>query len=183
MEDTDGVVTCLGGERVVELGGDGGGLEEAAPADRLVRAAVVVVVVRLEVLLADEELAEDVGRSVDMHVQSKQPLLQSHRVAEGEPVEGDAAALRGEAVLDATPVHHLCLCPGFSGRKGDKSDTRPQSLSGRCTDFKHSAVLFFFFFCGGVDGFFFFFFFFREILPPFVRNYKLRKYNVAKQKK
>lgn len=132
MEDTDGVVTCLRGECVVELGGDGGGLEEAAPADRLVRGVVVIVVVRLEVLLADEELVEDVGRSVYMHVQSKQPLLQSHRVDEGEPVKDDAATFRGEAVLDATPVHHLCLCPvhlsSVDGRGTSQTHARREPL-------------------------------------------------------
>lgn len=71
VNDTGGGVTCLRGVCVSELRGDGGGLEQPASVNRLIRMVGVVVVVRLKVLLAHEQLADNVERSVYIHVQSK----------------------------------------------------------------------------------------------------------------
>lgn len=89
-----------------ELRGHRVGFEEPAPAALLIRA--VVVVIGLKMVLADEQLAEDVEGSVSIHVQSEEPLPQSVRVAEWEPVEGEVRPLRAYAALDAASVNHGC---------------------------------------------------------------------------
>ncbi len=103
VNDTGGGVTCLTG--VSELGGDGGALEEPGPAARLIRD--VVVVVRLEVLLADEQLAEGVERSVYIHVEGEQPLPQSLPVDERKPMKDEVRAFGAPARINATLVDHL----------------------------------------------------------------------------
>lgn len=88
-----------------ELCGDSVGFEESASAGLLIRGFDVVI--RLKMLLADEKLAEDVERSVYIHVQSKQPLPESVRVSQREPMKREVRAFCVPAVIDATSVNHF----------------------------------------------------------------------------
>lgn len=76
-----------------ELRGDGGGFEKPASAARQV--LHVVVVVRLKMLLAHEEFAEDVTGGLQVHVQGKEPLSQLLRVAEWKPMKDDVRPFYG----------------------------------------------------------------------------------------
>lgn len=73
----------------------------------MVRGVVVVVVVRLEVLLADEQLVDNVERSVCVHVQSKQPLPQSLWVDHREPMKDEVPAFYSIAGVNATFMNHF----------------------------------------------------------------------------
>lgn len=107
VNDTGCGVSRLTGVCVSELGGDGGGLEEPGPASRLVRAVVVVIVVRLKVLLADEQLVDNAEGSVYVHVQGKQPLPQSLWVDHWKPMKGEVPAFGITAGVNATLVNHF----------------------------------------------------------------------------
>lgn len=173
VTDTGGGVTCLRGVGLSEPGGDGGGPEDPAPAWRLMRACVVVV--RLKVFLADEQLADNVERSVYIHVQSAQPLPQSLRVSERKAMKGELWTFGVRAGVNATLEDHLVFNVRWTNAwKG--SDTPADSLSsGRCNDFKSSAVCCCFFFSAPSSSPFFCnapgWHLFGEILPPFVRKY------------
>lgn len=107
VNDTGCGVSCLAGVCVSELGGHGGGLEDAGPASRLGRAVAVVIVVRLKVLLADEQLVDNEEGGVYVHVQGKQPLPQSLRVDHWKPMKGEVPAFDITAGVNATLVNHF----------------------------------------------------------------------------
>lgn len=67
----------------------------------------VAVVVRSEVVLTHEELAEDVQRSVYIHVETEQPLPQFLRVAQWKPVEDYARSFNAETGVDAALDNHF----------------------------------------------------------------------------
>lgn len=113
VNDTSGGLACLAGVCVSELGGNGGGLKEPAPSARLLRAiVVVVVVVRLEVLLADEQLADRGQPSVHIHVQSKKPLAQPLRVHHREAVEDEVPLFGVITGVHTTPNNHFFFIRG-----------------------------------------------------------------------
>lgn len=91
-----------------EQGGDGGALEDAGPTTRLAHGAAVVV--GPEVLLADEELFEDVQIRVHVHVEGGQPSQQPPRVPEGEAMEDEAGPFDAIAAPHATCEDHASCC-------------------------------------------------------------------------